>query len=91
MSLYHENFVWPLDMPGLKKFVFCFVAREAKRSTGEVHLTIREVAYRCGVSDSAVRTYLKELEHAGHITQLPTPGKGSLSYLVNLGERSCSV
>jgi predicted transcriptional regulator len=90
MSLYHENFVWPLDMPGLKKLALCFVARETNRATGEVHVTIREMAYRCGMSDSAVRNFLKEFEMEGRITRVETPGK-RLNYRVNLGEPACSA
>lgn len=90
MSLYHENFVWPLDIPGLKKIVMCFVAREANLQTAEATVTIREVAYRCGVSDSAVRTFLKDLEQDGLITRLAAPGK-SIIYRINLGEAKCSV
>lgn len=89
MSLYHENFVWPLDLPGLKKIVLCFVAREAKRSTGEVHLTIREASFRCGMSDTSVRGFLKELENDGHITRIPGPSRCP-KYRVNLGELSCA-
>ncbi|MBB2928366.1 MarR family transcriptional regulator [Paraburkholderia silvatlantica] len=90
MSLYHENFVWPLDMPGLKKLVLCYVAREARLKSSEVSLTIREIAFRCGMSDSAVRTYLKELEQASLLTRLPGPGK-TVVYRVNLGEAACSA
>lgn len=84
MSLYHENFVWPLDMPTLKKMVLCFVAREAKLSTGEANLTLREAVYRCGMSESAVRNSLKEIEIDGHITKVMQPGK-RLYCRVNLG------
>ncbi|NIE67451.1 helix-turn-helix domain-containing protein [Burkholderia sp. Ax-1719] len=90
MSLYHENFVWPLDMPGLKKIVLCYVAREAGLKSGEASLTIREIAYRCGISDSAVRTYLKELEQTSLLTRLPGPGK-TVVLRVNLGEAACSA
>ncbi|MGF6643136.1 hypothetical protein [Paraburkholderia sp. GAS82] len=90
MSLYHENFVWPLHMQGLKKLVLCYVARQANLKTGEAHVTILDVSYQTGMSDSAVRNFLKELELDGHVTRVPTPGK-RLNYRVNLGDRQCSV
>jgi DNA-binding MarR family transcriptional regulator len=90
MSLYHENFVWPLDLPGLKKIVLCYVAREAQRKSGEAAVTIREIAFRCGVSDSAARTFLKDLERDGHITRLPMNGT-AMHYRINLGESTCSA
>jgi CTP-dependent riboflavin kinase len=91
MSLYHENFVWPLDMPALKKLVLCYVARKANLRTALAEVTIRDIAYRCGMSDSALRGCLNELEHDGHITRLSVPRAAVIEIRVNLGEAQCSA
>lgn len=85
MSLYHENFAWDIEMPALKKMVLLFVARAAGLQTRECHPTVQAISFKCGMSESAVRTFLKELETDGLLSRMKVPGKGAV-YRINLGE-----
>ena len=42
------------------------------------------LAFRCGMSESAVRGAIKDLEAGGHIETMKVPGKGKV-YRVLLG------
>lgn len=76
MSLHHENFAWPLDMPAMKKLVLIGVYREAKRQTGEMHTHAANLAALLGMSESTVRKFVDELERDGHLVQLKGYGRG---------------
>jgi predicted transcriptional regulator len=84
MSLHHENFAWNVEMSALKKMVLLFVAREANLNNRECSPSIQLISFKCGMSDSSVRGFLKELEAEGHIESMKVRGKGTV-YRVNLG------
>ncbi|WP_017773818.1 helix-turn-helix domain-containing protein [Paraburkholderia kururiensis] len=86
MSLYHENYAWEFELPALKKMVLVYLARAAHLSTRECNPTVQAISFMCGMSDSAVRTYLKELERDGHIETMKVPGR-RVVYRVNLGKQ----
>jgi Fic family protein len=83
MSLHHENFVWPLELPGLKKLVLTFIAREAKLPTAEGFLTHQNIAKSCGVSESAARKFVGQLEREGYFVRVRVRGRG-VSYRLTL-------
>jgi hypothetical protein len=85
VSLYHEIFAWQKEMPGLKKLVLVFMARGCNQKTREWDPTVQRISFECGMSESAVRTFLKELETDGLLSRMKVPGKGAV-YRVNLGE-----
>jgi response regulator of citrate/malate metabolism len=85
MSLIHEQYAWDVEAPGLKKLVLVFMTRLCDRQTRECWPTIQSVAFKCGMSESAVRQYLKELEAEKLIETIKTPGKRKV-YRVLLGD-----
>jgi DNA-binding MarR family transcriptional regulator len=90
MSLIHEQFAWEVETPGLKKLVLVYMARLCDQHSRDCRSrecwpTIQSVAFKCCMSESAVRTYLKEFEAEGLIEQVKTPGKRRV-YRVLLGE-----
>jgi hypothetical protein len=85
VSLHHENLVWPIEMPGLKKLVLVFMARAAHLTNRECNPSVQLIAFACGMSESAVRTFLKELIADGFLSSLKVPGKGTV-YRINVGE-----
>lgn len=85
MSLYHENFAWQIELAALKKIVLLYVARAAGLQSRECNPTVQRISFECGMSESAVRTFLKELETDGLLSRMKVPGKGTV-YRVNLGE-----
>ena len=84
MSLHHENLAWDVELPALKKMVLLYVARAANLNNRECHPSIQAISFKCGMSDSSVRGFLKELEEEGHLERMKVPGKGTV-YRVNLG------
>lgn len=82
MSLLHEGQIWPIEMPGLKKIVMLSIARNAKLSTGEGRLSIQKLCIECGVSDTAIRKFVVDLEREGYFVRFP--GRG-VSYRLTLG------
>ncbi|WP_333986701.1 helix-turn-helix domain-containing protein [Burkholderia cepacia] len=84
MSLHHENFAWDIELPALKKLVLIAIARAAHLTNRECSPTVQLLAFRCGMSESAVRGAIKDLESAGHIETMKVPGKGKV-YRVLLG------
>ncbi|MFM0151421.1 hypothetical protein [Paraburkholderia sediminicola] len=85
MSLIHEQFAWEVETPGLKKLVLVYMSRLCDRQSRECWPTIQSVAFKCCMSESAVRTYLKEFEAEGLIETVKTPGKRRV-YRVLLGD-----
>jgi len=76
MSLIHEVVAWDFDMPGLKKIVLLHLCRSVHRSTQEARLPIHKVTSACGISESAARKFIAELEREGYIAFIPAPGRG---------------
>lgn len=66
MSLIHEVYAWEFELPGLKKLVLLAVARLARRESLEAQLHVPKFALACGISESAARKYLAELETDGY-------------------------
>ncbi|KUZ35256.1 helix-turn-helix domain-containing protein [Burkholderia territorii] len=84
MSLHHENLAWEIELPALKKVVLLAIARAAHLTNRECNPTVQSIAFRTGMSESAVRASIKDLEEAGHIETMKVPGKGRI-YRVMLG------
>jgi biotin operon repressor len=76
MSIKHENLVWDVDMPALKKFTLITLYREADFNTGERRMSVQKLAALCGMSESAVRKFVGELEREGYIAQMKVRGHG---------------
>lgn len=85
MSLIHEQFAWDIEAPGLKKLVLLYMTRLCDRQSRECWPTIQSIAFKCGMSESAVRSFLKELETEGYVETIKTPGKRRV-YRVLLGD-----
>ncbi|MEZ7524033.1 helix-turn-helix domain-containing protein [Burkholderia vietnamiensis] len=84
MSIHHENLAWEIELPALKKVVLLAIARAAHLTNRECWPSVQSLAFRCGMSESAVRSSIKDLEEAGHIETMKVPGKGRV-YRVLLG------
>lgn len=84
MSLHHENFAWEIELPALKKVVLLAIARAAHLTNRECCPSVQHLAFKCGMSESAVRGAIKDLEASGHIETMKVPGKGKV-YRVLLG------
>lgn len=84
MSLHHENLAWEIELPALKKVVLLAIARLAHLTNRECYPTVQALAFRCGMSESAVRGAIKDLEELGWIETMKVPGKGKV-YRVLLG------
>lgn len=84
MSLHHENLAWEIELPALKKVVLLAIARAAHLTNRECNPSVQLLAFRTGMSESAVRSAIKDLEEAGHIESMKVPGKGRV-YRVMLG------
>ncbi|KVL84160.1 helix-turn-helix domain-containing protein [Burkholderia stagnalis] len=84
MSLHHENLAWEVELPALKKVVLLAIARLAHLNNRECWPTVQSLAFRCGMSESAVRTAIKDLEELGWIETMKVPGKRRV-YRVMLG------
>lgn len=82
MSIHHENLAWDIELPGIRKLVFLRVAREAHLTTEECNPTVQALAYRCGLSESAVRSSLDDLVAMGLIETMKVPGRGRIYRLV---------
>jgi hypothetical protein len=69
MSHHLVNGTMRLKMPGLglRKWVLCVLSHQAVQSTGEVSLTMADLAEICDLSVSCVRDHVKHLHHAGMI------------------------
>ncbi|SIO58331.1 hypothetical protein [Paraburkholderia phenazinium] len=85
MSLLHECLIWPIEMPGLKKIVMLSIARNAKLSTGEGSISIQRLCVECGISDTAIRKFVHDLEVEGFFVRYP--GKRGVSYRLTLAGR----
>lgn len=84
MSLHHENFAWEIELPSVKKIVLLAIARAANLNNRECAPSVQALAFRCGLSESAVRSGIDELEKLGLIETLKVPGKGRV-FRVQLG------
>lgn len=84
MSLHHENLAWEVELPALKKVVLLAIARAAHLTNRECWPTVQHLAFKCGMSESAVRGAIKDLVELGWIETLKVPGKGRV-YRVLLG------
>ena len=84
MSLHHENLAWEIELPALKKLVLLAIARAAHLTNRECHPTVQSLAFRTGMSESAVRSAIKDLIEAGYIETMKVPGKRTV-YRVMLG------
>jgi len=76
MSIKHENLVWDVDMPALKKFTLITLYREADFNTGERRMSVQKLASLCCMSESAIRKFVGELEQEGYIVQMKVRGRG---------------
>ncbi|CAB5083254.1 hypothetical protein IST4116A_01227 [Burkholderia cenocepacia] len=84
MSLHHENLAWEVELPALKKIVLLAIARLAHLNNRECWPTVQHLAFKCGMSESAVRGAIKDLIALGWIETMKVPGKGNV-YRVLLG------
>ncbi|EKS9798255.1 MULTISPECIES: helix-turn-helix domain-containing protein [Burkholderia] len=84
MSLHHENLAWEIELPALKKVVLLAIARLAHLTNRECWPSVQSLAFRCGMSESAVRGAIKDLIEAGYIETMKVPGKRTV-YRVLLG------
>lgn len=86
MSLHHENIAWRIELPGLKKIVLLAIARNAHLTTLEGFITHQRLSHECGVSESAARKFVGELEREGHFVRMRVPGRG-VQYRLTLPEQ----
>ena len=84
MSLHHENLAWEIELPSVKKIVLLAIARAAHLTNRECWPTVQHLAFKCGLSESAVRSSIEALVELGLIETLKVPGKGRV-YRVQLG------
>jgi len=84
MSLHHENLAWEVELPALKKVVLLAIARAAHLNNRECWPSVQHLAFKCGMSESAVRGAIKDLTELGWIETLKVPGKRTV-YRVLLG------
>lgn len=90
MSIHHENMAWEVELPAIRKVVLLCVARLAHLNTAECNPTVQALAFRCGLSESAVRSSLDDLVQLGHLESLKVPGKGRV-FRVALGAKQPEV
>ncbi|MCW3657565.1 helix-turn-helix domain-containing protein [Burkholderia cenocepacia] len=84
MSLHHQNLAWEIELPALKKIVLLALANLAHLTNRECWPTVQHLAFKCGMSESAVRGAIKDLVELGLIETLKVPGKRTV-YRVLLG------
>jgi len=82
MSLLHEQICWKFELPGLKKIVLLALARNAHVKSLEGFIGHQKLAHECGISESAARKYVHELEADGYITRMRVPTRG-VQYTLN--------
>ncbi|WP_176322429.1 helix-turn-helix domain-containing protein [Burkholderia vietnamiensis] len=84
MSLHHENFAWDVELPSVRKIVLLAIARAANLNNRECSPSVQHLAFKCGLSESAVRSGIEALVELGLIETMKVPGKGRI-YRVMLG------
>lgn len=84
MSLHHENLAWEVELPSVKKVVLLALARAANLNNRECSPSVQHLAFKCGLSESAVRSSIEALIELGLIETMKVPGKGRI-YRVMLG------
>lgn len=89
MSLHHENFAWEVELPSVKKVVLLALARAANLNNRECSPSVQHLAFKCGLSESAVRSSIEALIELGLIETMKVPGKGRV-YRVMLGVEATS-
>lgn len=87
MSLHHENICWRFEIPGLKKIALLAIARNAQLSNQEGFLTHQRLAHECGISESAARKFVGELEQEGYFVRMRVPGRG-IQYRLTLKDQA---
>lgn len=87
MSLHHENFAWEVELPSVLKIVLLAIARAAHLTNRECSPSVRHLAFKCGLSESAVRSAIDELEQLGLIETIKVPLKGRV-FRVLLGQEA---
>lgn len=87
MSIHHENLAWEIDLPALRKVVLLCLARFAHLTTRECRPSIRVIAFRCGMSESAARSCIDDLVEQRLIEKMKVPGKGTV-YRIALGQEA---
>jgi biotin operon repressor len=87
VSLHHENIAWRFEIPGLKKIVLLAIARNAHLTTQEGFITHQRLSHECGVSESAARKFVGELEQEGFFVRMRVPGRG-VQYRLTLKEHA---
>lgn len=70
MSHHLVNRTMDVKIPGLRKWVLCVLAHKALMSSGEVEITMADLAEICCLSTSCVRDHVKHLHHGGQIDAL---------------------
>lgn len=83
MSFHLLNLAWQKDLSHAPKIVLLALADFAQQSTGECFPSIRVVSAKCGLSESAVRSQIAQLERMGLIDIEKQPGR--TLYRVKLG------
>ncbi|AOJ99906.1 helix-turn-helix domain-containing protein [Burkholderia vietnamiensis] len=84
MSLHHENLAWEIELPSVKKIVLLAIARAAHLNNRECCPSVQHLAFKCGLSESAVRSGIEALVELGLLEVMKVPGKGRV-YRVMLG------
>ncbi|WP_176322491.1 helix-turn-helix domain-containing protein [Burkholderia vietnamiensis] len=84
MSLHHENLAWEIELPSVKKIVLLAIARAANLNNRECCPSVQHLAFKCGLSESAVRSGIEALVELGLLEVMKVPGKGRV-YRVMLG------
>lgn len=82
MSHHLTNHAWEIELRAMQKIVLLALSHLAPVSTRECTPTARRLAFQCGMSESAVREQLDQLEAAGYVERLY--GDGPTVYRVNV-------
>ncbi len=85
MSHHLSNLAWEKDLPHARKIVLLALAHYANQATGECFPSVRALAAKSGLSESATRAQIKHLEDIGLVEQPEMPPGAPVVYRVLLG------
>ncbi|WP_454825370.1 hypothetical protein [Paraburkholderia xenovorans] len=85
MSFHLSNLAWSVELRHAQKIVLLCLSHLALQSTCECSVTVRRLAFMCGMSDSGVRDQLAALTAVGLVDEIP--GNGETFYRVNVVAR----
>jgi DNA-binding IscR family transcriptional regulator len=82
VSHHLTNLAWNVELRGMQKLVLLCLAHQSLQSTRECAVTVRRIAFMCGISHSTVRAQIAALCVAGLVEEIQ--GNGETFYRVNV-------